>query len=298
MIRVANAPCSWGVIENIAGERITYETVLNEIHSTGYSGTELGDWGFMPTDPAQLTAELAQRQLTLLGSWVSVQLHDAAQHAQSVADAVQTARLLAAVGGSASVIVLGNDPYGDPFRSGLSGRVRPEHSLSEARWRVFVAGATQVARAVQQETGLRTVFHHHIGTWVETPAETQMLLERTDPDLLGLCFDTGHWTFAGGDAVAGLRQHAGRIWHVHFKDCHPAVARQAREQAWDGPTAVGHGVFCELGRGQVDFPAVLATLTDIGYTGWIVVEQDVLPGMGTPLESARRNRAYLHSIGL
>ena len=78
----------------------------------------------------------------------------------------------------------------------------------------------------------------------------------------------------------------------------PDVARQSREQAWDGPTSVGHGVFCELGRGDVDFPGVLNALQDIGYAGWIVVEQDVLPGMGTPKESAQRNREYLRSIGL
>jgi inosose dehydratase len=76
------------------------------------------------------------------------------------------------------------------------------------------------------------------------------------------------------------------------------VARESREQEWDGPTSVGHGVFCELGKGDVDFPAVRDTLKDLGYDGWIVVEQDVLPGMGTPKESAQRNRDYLRSIGL
>lgn len=298
MIRVANAPCSWGVIENIEGERITYEKVITEIHETGYIGTELGDWGFMPTDPIKLRRELNERHLVLLASWVSVKLHDAAQHAQSEADAVRTAQLLAEVGGTDNLIVLGNDPYADPMRTKLAGRIRPENGMSEEQWKVFVEGAHRVAKAVNQSAGLRTVFHHHIGTWVETPAETQTLMERTDPDLLGLCFDTGHWTFGGGDAVEGLKQHAGRIWHVHFKDCHPEIARQSREQEWDGPASVGHGVFCELGKGQVNFPAVLHTLNAINYQGWIVVEQDVLPGMGTPKESARRNREYLRSIGL
>lgn len=297
-LRVANAPCSWGVIENIAGERITYEKVLNELAATGYMGTELGDWGFMPTEAEHLSAELHQRRLALLGSWVSVALHDPTQHARSEADAVKTARLLAQVGGADNVIVLGNDPYGDPLRTRLAGRVQPEHGLNTDQWQVLAEGAMRVAQAVKRETGLRTVMHHHVGTWVETPAETERFLALTDPAVVGLCFDTGHWTFAGGDAVAGLRQHADRIWHVHFKDCHPEVARQSRLQAWDGPTSVGHGVFCELGQGQVDFPAVLKTLDEIGYHGWIVVEQDVLPGMGTPKDSAARNRAYLHSIGL
>jgi inosose dehydratase len=298
MIQIANAPCSWGVIENIAGERITYKQVIDEIEQTGYVGTELGDWGFMPTDPAQLAAELNARHLQLLGSWVNVYLHDAARHEASIADCVRTAKLVAAVGGAQAVIVLGNDPYGDPFRTKIAGRVRPADAMSDAQWKIFADGANRVARAVKEETGLRTVFHHHVGTWVETPAETARFLEMTDAQLVGLCFDTGHWTFAGGDAVDGLKQHAARVWHVHFKDCAPRIAAQSRVEEWDGPTSVGHGVFCELGKGAVDFAGVIQQLRAMQYDGWLVVEQDVLPGMGAPKESAARNRAYLRELGL
>ncbi|MDX2163673.1 MAG: TIM barrel protein [bacterium] len=298
MLRIANAPCSWGVIENIEGERYDYVRVLDEIAATGYSGTELGDWGFMPTDPALLSDEIGRRGLHLLGSWVSVHLHDAARHAQSAADCVRTARLLAAVGGRDCLIVLGNDPYSDPVRTLHAGRVTPEMGMSDAQWAVFAAGAEQIARQVREETGLRTVFHQHIGTWVETPAETARLLAMTDPALLGLVFDTGHWRFGGGDEVEGVYAFRDRIWHVHFKDHEPNVARQSREQGWDGPTSVGHGVFCELGRGDVRFPAVRDALQAISYDGWIVVEQDVLPGLGTPKASAQRNRDYLTTLGL
>lgn len=298
MIKVANAPCSWGVIENVEGERGGYRRVLDEMQATGYAGTELGDWGFMPTDPKQLRAELAAHNLQLLASWVSVYLHDPARHAQSAADCVRTARQLAAVGGPDNFIVLGNDPYTDPVRTRSAGRITPEQGMSEAQWAIFADGANRIARAVKRETGLRTVFHHHIGTWVETPAETAKLLSLTDPTVLGLCFDTGHCRFGGGDPLTGLQQHADRIWHVHFKDHSPQIAAQSRAEGWDGVTAVGHGVFCELGQGDIDFPAVLAKLYELNYQGWIVVEQDVLPGMGSPKESAQRNRNYLASIGL
>jgi inosose dehydratase len=116
-------------------------------------------------------------------------------------------------------------------------------------------------------------------------------------------FDTGHFAFGAGengcDAVLdGLNRFAGRIWYVHFKDCNPQVAQQARENEWNYFTALKHGVFCELGRGCVDFPAVLKWLRGQGYQGYITVEQDVLPGMGAPKMSAQRNREYLKGIGL
>ncbi len=298
MIQVGNAPCSWGVIENIEGERWDYARVLDEMRETGYAGTELGDWGFMPTEPEALCDALTHRGLRMLGSWVNVHLHDAERLAQDEAEAVRTARLLAEVGGEQNLVVLGNDPYTDAVRTLNAGRIRPEHEMSQAMWQTFAHGANQIAQAVQRETGLRTVFHHHIGTWVETPAETAKLLTLTDPDLLGLVFDTGHWRFAGGDPVAGLRQHADRIWYVHFKDHDPAVAAQSRREGWDGVESVARGVFCELGQGDVDFPAVLQTLEAIGYDSWIVVEQDVVPGLGTPKESARRNRDYLAGLGV
>ncbi|MFN8373795.1 MAG: TIM barrel protein [Anaerolineae bacterium] len=298
MLRIANAPCSWGVIENIEGERYDYVRVLDELAGSGYVGTELGDWGFMPTDPAKLSAELAARNLSLLASWVSVHLHDKSLHQQSADDCVRTAKLLAAVGGKECFVVLGDDPYTNPMRSKNAGRITPEMGMNEEQWQVFAEGADYVAHRVMDEAGLRTVFHHHTGTWIETPAETQRLLEMTNPDILGLAFDTGHWRFGGGDEVQGIRQFADRIWHVHFKDQDPEVARLTRVHEWDGPTGVGKGIFPELGKGDVNFPAVLAALKDIDYSGWIVVEQDVLPGLGTPKESAQRNREFLRKLGL
>jgi inosose dehydratase len=299
MVRIANAPCSWGVIEGIEGDRAGYVRVIDEMAAAGYAGTELGDWGFMPTDPDELRAELDSRGLALVGSWVSVNLEDASKHAASADDAVRTGKQLARVGGPSAVVVLGNDPYGEPYRTKIAGRVQPGDAMGDEQWTVFATGANHVARRVMDEAGIRTVIHQHIGTLIETGAEARRLFEMTDPSVLGLCLDTGHWTFgAGGDPAAAVRELRDRVWHVHFKDCEPSVMAASRSEAWDGPTSVGHGVFCELGKGCVDFPGVLAALEEIGYDGWIVVEQDVLPGMGTPGESARRNRAYLRSIGV
>ncbi len=299
MIRVANAPCSWGVIENVAGDIGGYHRVLDEMAETGYAGTELGDWGFMPTDPGELRAELDARGLALLASFSTPWLQDPARHRQGADDAVRIAKLLAAVGGPDTLIVLGNDPYGDPVRGRMAGRITPAQGLTDDQWTIFADGANELARRVRDEAGIRTVIHQHLGTLIETGAEVRRLLAMTDPSLLGVCLDTGHWTFGTGeDPVDAVRELGNRIWHVHFKDCDPAIVAESRAREWDGLTSTGHGVFCELGKGCVDFPGVLRALEEIGYGGWIVVEQDILPGMGNPRESARRNREYLRSIGL
>lgn len=300
-MRIANAPCSWGVLEFDAAqsESIGCGQMLDELVETGYTGTELGDWGFMPTAPDALRGELARRGLAMLGAFVPVALADAGAHAAGEAQALKVARLLAAVAGdSPPVIVLADDNGADPARTAHAGRITPAQALPADRWPIFARGAERIARAVAAETGLRTVFHHHCAGWIETPDEIARLLDLTDPDLLGLCFDTGHYTYGGGDATEGLAQLGDRIAYVHFKDCDPDVAARARAGGWDYFAAVRHGVFCELGVGAVDFPAVARGLRTRGYDGWIVVEQDVLPGLGTPKESARRNREYLRGIGL
>jgi inosose dehydratase len=157
---------------------------------------------------------------------------------------------------------------------------------------------------VAGETGLRTLFHHHCAAWVETPDEIARFLDATDPALIGLVFDTGHYTYgtglpdAGSAALAGLRRFWGRVPYVHLKDCHPGVAARARAEGWDYTRAVAEGVFCELGLGSVDLPGVLAFLAERGYDDWLTVEQDVLPGMGEPKASAARNRATLRALAL
>lgn len=306
-IPIGNAPCSWGTLEfaGLEGERIGYQQMLDELVETGYTGTELGDWGFLPTDPHILQTELQRRRLTMLGAFVPVALKDARTYAAGEAQALKVARLLATVAANdyKPFVVLADANGTDPVRTRYAGRVTTEMSLSPMQWRTFAQGAERIARAVREETGLRTVFHHHCAGYVETPTEMLHLLELTDPALLGIVFDTGHFVYGAGDGSPHLMLEMlsaidNRLWYMHFKDCHPDVARRARTEGWDYFTALRHGLFCELGQGCVDFPAVVAWLGDHGYQGWITVEQDVLPEMGAPKESARRNREYLRAIGL
>lgn len=298
MIKVANAPCSWGALEfELEGKAPDFVQVLNEIVETGYEGTELGDWGFMPTDPQKLSEEIHGRNLKLLGAFVPVALKKPEAHQAGIEVAVRTARLMSAVEGDLPFIILADENGSIPERTQNAGRVTPEMGLSDSEWQIFAEGAEKVAAAVKKETGLRTAFHHHCAGYVETPAEIEKLMSLTDPNLLGLVFDCGHYRFGGGDPVEGLKKYGKRVWHFHFKDYHPGAGKQGIEEGWDYFKSVSAGVFCELGKGDVDFPTLLTELEKIGYEGWGVVEQDVLPGMGKPKESAKRNREYIRSLG-
>jgi len=299
MIQIANAPCSWGVLEfDLEGEAAGYQQVLDEIRETGYAGTELGDWGFMPTDPGELSKVIRLRGLELIGAFVPVGLSDASNHTSGAANAVKTAQLMMDAGYTRAFIVLSDDNGKNPVRTTNAGRITPAMGLDKSRWKIFAEGAEYVALQVRKETGLRTVFHHHCAGFVETYEEISMLMELTDPSLLGLCLDTGHLKFAGGDPFEALHEFRDRIWHVHFKDCHPDIAAQSAREGWDYFTSVKHGVFCELGMGDIDFAGIFKDLKNSRYEGWIVVEQDVLPGMGSPKYCALNNREFLSSIGL
>lgn len=301
MIKIANAPCSWGALEfdlEEKTEEIGFEQVLDEIKETGYLGTELGDWGYMPTDPKLLKEEIKKRDLKLLGAFVPVALADINKHEAGIKAAIQVAELMYKAGYENAFIILADDNGSVPERSQNAGRISPEMGLSEAQWKIFAAGTEKVAKAVRDAYGLRTVYHHHCAGYVETPEEIDKLMALTDQKLLGLCLDTGHYAFGGGNPIDGLRKNADRIWHVHFKDFDPEAARMSREINGDYFDAIKKGVFCELGKGAVEFHTIVNVLREMEYNDWIVVEQDILPGMGNPKMCAQTNRDFIKTLGL
>lgn len=297
-IRLANAPCSWGTLLPDGSRRIGYAQMLDELAQAGFVGSELGNYGYMPTDPKTLQRELEERKLQLTGAWVTVRLYDASQHQAGLENALRVARLLAEVGADDCVLNIGDDPSSVAVREKHAGRIQPEHGLDKAGWDVYLEGIHKVANAVKRESNLQVALHHHGATYVETPAEINYFLAHSDPDVVGLCLDTGHYALGGGNPVQGLYDHAERIALVHLKDFDPHVLEQAKQHQWTYTEMVGAGLFSELGQGSVDFSGILNALSDINYTGWVVVEQDILPGMGEPFANAQRNRAYLRSLGV
>lgn len=295
-IQIASAPVSWGIYEFEGIEpKFKYSQVLDEIAATGYTGIELGPWGYLPTDPAVLREALDRRGLQLLSSFVPVKLVDPAGHTEAEAFALKVGALLAALG--ARYVVLADDNGTVPDLVKQAGK-RSGTVLNSAQWDIVGQGVNRIARKIKDQLGLETVFHHHSAGHIETPDEVRELFKRTDPDLVGLCLDTGHWHFGGGDAVACVKEFGERVRYLHLKDCDGAVLRRVREEGLDYFQAMQAGVFCELGKGMVDFPGVIAEMEKRGYDGWAIVEQDVLiDDPAAPKRISQANRDYLKSIG-
>ena len=294
-IHIASAPVSWGIYEFEGIEpRFPYATVLDQITEAGYTGIELGPYGYLPTDPALLRAELDPRGLRLLSAFVPVRLADRAAHANCVTEALKVGRRLAELDALCIVLAVDN---GSVDALVAQAGARSGSWLSAADWDVVAEGVNLIAERLRAETGLSVVFHHHCAGYVETPDETRALFDRVD-ESVGLCLDTGHWHYAGGDALACVREYGERVRYLHLKDCHPAIAAESRAARRDYFEAVAAGVFCPLGEGEVDFAGVLKAMADAGYSGWAVVEQDILTDDDdAPLRHARANRAYLKQLG-
>jgi inosose dehydratase len=301
MIRVGNAPVSWGVYE-ADRPNPPFGDVLDGIARAGYAGTELGPYGYLPTSPGALDRELALRGLALGSSFVPLPLEDASRREASVRAALAVARLLASQG--VRELIIADDE--DPARTARAGRVPGDGSagFDDGQWRAAVATLEGVARALRDELSMRVVVHHHAGTFVETPQEIDRLLAETDPELVGLLLDTGHAVYGGADPLEVLRRHGPRVRYVHLKDVRADELARVRTTDIAMGEAWKRGVFCPLGEGVVDFPGVVESLRSQGYDGWLIVEQDVVPDehgrlLPEPFASARRSRAYLRdTVGL
>jgi inosose dehydratase len=293
-IKIATAPVSWGVME-VEGwaRKQTYGEVLDEMVQAGYTGTELGPYGFLPTDSTELKRELGKRHMALLGAFVPLPLGRPELHQKGMQEALVTARLLAANG--APFIVLADEM--SEKRMAIAGSAKESDGYTPAQWEAAARLIGCIAGSAK-EIGVRSVFHHHAGTYVETPGEVAKLLELTDPDLLGICLDTGHYLYGGGDPVEFARSQAKRIWHLHLKDIRQGVLDQVRRDKIGFLDAIRLGVFCELGQGNVDMAGVIRELNAAGFDGWAVFEQDVDPTVpgANPVASATRSREYLRRV--
>ncbi|MGC1212639.1 MAG: sugar phosphate isomerase/epimerase [Micromonospora sp.] len=284
--RVAGAPVNYGIYH--AGDPfVGPDDLLASLAADGYTGVDSGPIGYLGTDE-ELVRRLTANGVGLAGGWVDLRFADPDGFVEDLA------QLDAALDVFAAAPV--DDPRftprptlacpGNPARMAHPG-TPPDltSALPASAWPGFAARVQQAVDRCR-DRGLEPVFHYHLGTDVETEAEADRLLELTD---VAVCLDTGHLRLAGGDPVAAVRRWAGRIGQVHVKDADLAVHQRVREAGGGLTEVVAAGGFCALGTGDVDLAGVLRGLDEIGYAGWLVIEQDA-PAEGRDLDRIRADQ--------
>jgi inosose dehydratase len=288
LARVASAPISWGICEVPGwGAMLPTPRVLSEMAAFGFTATELGAPGFLPTDPDAVKDELAGYGMTLLGGFTPVVLHDPAFRDATIAQATATAELFERAGATKFVSAVVLDP---------DWSVPRPLTAEEQRHMIDMFG---VIDEICAEHGLEQVLHSHVQTLVETRDDVNRVLDGCD---VHWCLDTGHLAIGGVDPVAFAKEAMERVGHVHLKDVRldmvgPVLARETTLMA-----ATQAGLFTPLGQGDVDIAGVVQTLEGAGYDGWYVIEQDTaltdgLPAEGDgPVHEVRTSMQYLTDV--
>jgi inosose dehydratase len=298
-IVVANAPVSYGAFELTVGilpDVPDGAAVLDEVAEAGYAGIDLGPLGYFGYGE-ELARNLAGRRLGLAGGFFELPFNDAAKMPAVLRELDALLDVFDAVSGNGN----GLKPRptladaGSDLRRSKPGQADRDRSLgfNAEQWKQFGQGVEMtVARC--RARGYEPTFHHETGTHVEAPWEIEKVLELTT---IGLCLDTGHLLLGGGDPVKAMQDWGDRINHVHLKDARKAVVEQIVKEAAPVAEIWRRKAFCRLGEGDLDVDGVLERLRT-GYSGWLVVEQDVLPDpSGKPAADQRANREYLARRG-
>jgi len=292
----ACAPDSWGVLDYPGPSwEQSYEQMLDDMVDAGYTGTELGPYGFFPTDPKILQPQLEKRKLNLLGSFVPVKMTDPSAGAAVMERIRKVGHLLSSL--KAPFLVIADDM--SPERNAYAGRIYDAGcpTLSSVQWKHIgniVAGAEKVAN----EFGLDLVFHPHIATYIESPEECERFFDVTSHTRVGLCLDTGHCVYGCGDSVKEAEKYKSKLRLVHVKDCDAKLLELVRHNNWTFEDSVENKLFTIIGQGDIDFPSFFRTLLKNGYSGWSVIEQDVKFGAAgiSPKSSVAASMNYLNGV--
>jgi inosose dehydratase len=293
-LTIGSAPDSWGVWFADDARQTPWHRFLDEIAEAGYEWTELGPFGYLPTDPATLKQELDKRGLKVSGSFVEGDL------ANPDSGWPRIEKQLRGLGPilntfNAKFLVLIPDCYTNLF----TGEQIAPARLDEAAFARLVDTTHRVARIARDDYGLQLIFHPHAQTHVEHEDQIEKFLAMTDPALVSIVLDTGHHSYCGGNPVTFMKKHHARIPYLHLKSVDPVLRARVAAENIPFALAVGMGMFVEPSQGAVDFNALRDVLRDIDYKGFGIVEQDMFPTpFDKPLPIAKRTRSYLRELGL
>jgi inosose dehydratase len=291
-VRIGINPLSWmnDDLPSLGGETLL-ETALSEGKEIGYEGFELGNK--FPKDGPGLKTKLDEFGLACVSGWYSGFLGNDTVEAEIERCKAHMGKLQY---NKVNVVVYGE--CADTIQGQIDTPVskRPRFS-SEAQWKAYAERLNAFGEHILQTYGIKLAYHHHMGAYVESPADVDKLMALTDPAKVFLLFDTGHAYFGGAaDPVELLKKHVARVVHVHCKDVRPPVIAQARNDSWSFLNGVINGTFTVPGDGGLDYAAVLTVLKNAGYEGWLVVEAEQDPAVAPSYEYAKKGYDTLRGL--
>ncbi|MFC8198408.1 sugar phosphate isomerase/epimerase family protein [Streptomyces sp. NPDC057298] len=292
-IRVGSAPDSWGVWFPDDPQQVPWERFLDEVSEAGYSWIELGPYGYLPTDPARLTDEVAKRDLRVSAGTVFTALHRGPDVWDATWEHVgQVAELTRAMGAQHLVVIPSF------WRDDKTAALIEPPDLTARQWSYLAKGMERLGHEVRERYGLEIVVHPHADTHIDTEEHVERFLDSTDSGLVSLCLDTGHYAYCGGDSVKLIETYGERIGYLHLKQVDPRILADVVSNEIPFGPAVQRGVMCEPPAGVPALEPVLAAAQKLGVDLFAIVEQDMYPcPPDKPLPIAVRTRTFLRSCG-
>ncbi|MBW9172675.1 myo-inosose-2 dehydratase [Clostridium estertheticum] len=286
-IKLGIAPIAW-TNDDLPelGKENTFEQCISEMALAGFTGSEVGNK--YPRDTKILKKALELRGMNIASAWFSSFL--TTNPLKETVDAFKLHRdFLYEMG--AKVIVVSEQGHGIQGQMDTPVLTK-KHIFTKEEWNLLASGLEELGRLAAQKD-MKIVFHHHMGTGVQTFEEIDKLMELTDPRLVYLLFDSGHLTFSGVDPEAVLRKYINRIKHVHLKDIRKEILSKVKSEEMSFLNAVKAGVFTIPGDGMIDFEPLFKILDENNYEGWYVVEAEQDPALANPLEYAMKARKFI-----
>lgn len=286
-IKLGIAPIGWtnDDMPALGGEN-TFEQCVSEMALAGFTGCEVGNK--YPKDTGVLKEALDLRGMRIASKWFSSFLATK-PYEETEKEFIKELGYLEAVGANRiNVSEQSHSVQGNEDLSIFDNKVY----FTEEEWDKVCKGLDKLGK-LAADRGFKLCFHHHMGTGVQTIAETERLMDNTDPKYVFLCYDTGHFSFDGEDPLYILKKYPERIGHVHLKDVRKEVVKKATEGKWSFLKSVREGTFTVPGDGDVDFDAVFAELEKMDYEGWFLVEAEQDPAKANPFKYAKMARKFI-----
>ncbi|MCW0001369.1 sugar phosphate isomerase/epimerase [Pararhizobium sp. YC-54] len=304
-ITITTAPCCWGVDDVKNAHLPAWQKVLDEAKAAGFGGLELGPYGYLPLDLAQVSAALDDRSLKIVAGTIFDDLVSASNRDNLLRQADEICALITRLpkpethpGQRFSAPYLTVMDWGHDDRDYAAGHFDLAPRLDNRAWQTMIENIRAIATLARDKYGVRATIHPHAGGYIEFADELERLVHDVPADLAGLCLDTGHMTYSGMDPVATLRRYWDRVDYIHFKDIDAEVYETVMSEHIRFFDACAKGVMCPIGRGSIDYTAVRALLGELGYGGYITIEQERDPrNTGGILGDLAASRSFLAQAG-